>query len=144
VILTKPTETLAIQRRVASSHESTARTLLILGRVKVEQRRFDEARPFLQEALELFREHSASRRELVAQAANWLGAIHVARQAYSEAENLLLLDPDQFIAQTSQLSIAERRAGLNHIVQLYQKWGKPDRAAAWQLKLDQVPLPSAK
>jgi serine/threonine protein kinase len=138
------TETLATQRRVASSHESTARTLLILGRVKVELGRIDDARPILQEALDLFREHTSSRRELVAQAANWLGTVHVAKQSYSEAENLLLLDPEQFIGQTSQLSSAERRAGLNHIVQLYRHWGKLDKAAAWQLKVDQIPLPSAK
>jgi hypothetical protein len=73
-----------------------------------------------------------------------LGAIQVARQAYPEAENLLLRDADQFSSTAVQLSPAERRAGLHHIVQLYQRWGKPEQAAAWQRKLDQIPAPSSK
>jgi tetratricopeptide (TPR) repeat protein len=137
-------QTLATYRRVPSSHEGTARTLLVLGRVKVEQGYLDEAGPLLREASDLFREYSPSRRELLAQAAAWLGAIQVARQAYPEAENLLLRDADQFSSTAVQLSPAERRAGLHHIVQLYQRWGKPEQAAAWQRKLDQIPAPSSK
>jgi len=137
-------QTLAVHRRVASSHEGTGRALLILGRVKVEKGNLDEAEPLLREALDLFREHSPSRRELIAQAANWLATVQVARKAYPEAERLLLSDPEEFLAPTAQMSSAERRAALGHIVQLYQNWRKPDQAAIWQHRLDEIPLPPAK
>jgi hypothetical protein len=42
------------------------------------------------------------------------------------------------------MSSAERRAALGHIVQLYQNWRKPDQAAIWQHRLDEIPLPPAK
>ena len=135
-------QTLAIHRRVASSYEGTGRTLMILGRVKVEQGKFDEAKPLLREALELFREHCSSKRELSAQAANWLGAVETANRAFPEAENLLLSDPDLFFDATAQISGAEKRAAIKHIVQLYREWGKPDQVAIWQKKLDGLALPS--
>jgi tetratricopeptide (TPR) repeat protein len=138
------TETLAIHRRITSSHEGTARTLLILGRVKVEKGDFDEAEKLLSEARDLFREHSPSRREQIAQAANWLGAIKVARQAYPDAEDLLLPDVEQFFAPAVQMSNAERRVAVGHIVQLYESWGKPEEAATWKRRLDEIPDRSAK
>jgi len=145
-------QVLAILRRVASSHETTARTLLILGRVKMEkaqqaltagdaptvERLFNEAEPLLHEALDVFREHCTSRRELVAQAANWLGAVQVARRSYPEAEILLLTDPEQFFTRSIHMSSAERRAGVGHIVQLYEAWDKPDQVAIWRKKLDEL------
>jgi serine/threonine protein kinase len=133
-------QTLASHRRVASSPETLARTLLILGRVKVERGNLDEAEPLLRESVDLFREHSASRKEMLAQAANWLGAIYIARQAYPEAENLLLPDAEEFFAPGVQMSSAERRAGVSHIMQLYQNWNKPEKAADWQRRLGQIPV----
>ena len=134
-------QTLAVRRRVASSHESMGRTLLILGRVKVEKGRFDEAEPLLREALVLFREHCPIKRELAAQAANWLGVIQVGRHLYPEAESLLLADPEQFFAPTAQMSSAELRAAVGHIIQLYEAWPKPDKAASWRKKLDELAQP---
>jgi tetratricopeptide (TPR) repeat protein len=132
-------QTLAAHRRVLSSPEAIGRTLLVLGHIKVEQGDLQQAEPLLAEALQLFREHSPSKRDFIAQAANWLGAVHLARGAYPEAENLLLTEADQFLARSALLSTAERQAGLRHIVQLYERWKKPDQAALWQHKLDQIP-----
>jgi serine/threonine protein kinase len=131
-------QTLSIYRRSASSYEGTGRALLFLGRVKVEQGKLDEAEPLLREALTLLREHYASGRELIAQAANLLGVVAVGHQAYPEAENLLLSDTEPFFAPDVLMSTAERRAGVDHIIQLYQSWGKPEKAATWQRKRDQI------
>ncbi|HZJ14559.1 MAG TPA: serine/threonine-protein kinase, partial [Chthoniobacteraceae bacterium] len=138
------TETLAIHRRIASTHEGTARTLFILGRVKVEKGDLDEAGRLLSEALDLFREHSPSRREQIALAANWLGAIKVAREAYSDAEKLLLTETEQFFAPAVQMSNGERRAAVGHIVQLYESWKNPQKAATWKRRLDDIPDRAAK
>jgi tetratricopeptide (TPR) repeat protein len=129
-------ETLAARLRTTIDQEGTARTLLILGRVKVEAGKLDEARPLLREALALFREHCPKKPELAAQAANWLGAIEVARKAYSDAERLLLSNPEVLLLPQSQLTAKELRAAIEHIIQFYQAAGKPEQAAAWQKKLD--------
>ena len=99
---------------------------------------------FLRKALDLVREQLPSRRELVAQAANWLGAVEVALQAYPEAENHLLTETQEFLAPNLQMSTAERRAAVEHIVRLYNALGKKQQADEWQRKLDEIPLPSAK
>jgi tetratricopeptide (TPR) repeat protein len=128
---------LVILRRIAPNYEVTGRTLLILGRVKFEKGNLDDAEPLLREAWTLFRERYPMQRELTAQAANWLGAVHVARHTYPEAEGFLLADPEQFFAPTAQMSVTERRAAVGHIIQLYEGWGKPERAASWREKLEE-------
>src|SRR5207253_8108567 len=118
----------------------TARTLLYLGRVLVETNKLEEAEPLLQQALTIFRKDgsSKSRPELAAQAANWLGAIQLARKAYPEAEALLLPDSDRFFAHAGDMSPNERRLAFGHIVSLYQALGNAEQAAVWQKKLDQL------
>jgi tetratricopeptide (TPR) repeat protein len=132
---------LASLRRDYPSHEVTGRTLLVLGRAKVEKGNLTEAEPLLRDALTLFRERYPMQRELAAQAANWLGAIQVAHTNYPEAENLLLSDAEQFFAATAQMSGAERRAGLGHIIQLYEALAKPEQAALWRKRLEELGPP---
>ena len=90
------------------------------------------------EALTIFREHVPTRDALVVQAANWLGAIQVARKAYVEAEALLLPDSNRLFTPAAIMSPKERRVAVGHIVKLYEAWGKPGQAADWQKKLDQL------
>ncbi len=127
---------LVARRRQTSDPEGTGRTLLVLGCALVELGKLDEAEPHLKEALTIFREHVPNRDALAVQAANWLGAIAVARKAYPEAEALLLPDSDQFFTTAAKMSPNERRVAIGHIVKLYEAWGKPEQAAVWQKKLD--------
>src|SRR5947207_14595254 len=92
----------------------------------------DEAEPMLQEARTFFRGDvsTKSRPELAAQAANWLGAIQLARNAYPEAEALMLRGYEQFFAPRAEMSPNERRIAVCHVVKLYQAWGKPEQKAA--------------
>jgi tetratricopeptide (TPR) repeat protein len=135
-------ETLVVRLRVMPrGHEGTGRTLLYLGKVLVEKGKPDEAEPFLKEALTLFRQYYGKKPELAAQVENWLGAIQLARHAYPEAEALLLAGPDHLLAPTATLSPKERRTAIDHIIKLYQQWGKPEQAATWQKKLDEAAKP---
>jgi len=69
-----------------------------------------------------------------------LGAVQVAHHNYEDAESLLLSDPEQFFAPAAQMSGAERRAAISHLVQLYQRWPKLEKAATWQRRLDEIPI----
>jgi len=66
--------------------------------VLVAQGKVDEAEPHLQEAMTLLREGATAKPELTAQAANWLGVIRIGRNAYPEAEALMLPGSDRFFA----------------------------------------------
>ncbi len=132
-------ETLDTRRRITTDQQGTGYTLLYLGRVLVQESKLNEAEPVLQEALLLFREHVASRPALAAQAANWLGAIQVARKAYPEAEALMLSGSEQFFAATADMSPNERRLAVGHIVNLYEAWNKSEKAATWRRRLDELP-----
>jgi tetratricopeptide (TPR) repeat protein len=132
--------TLEARLRQATDLEGDGRTMLILGRALMQQGKLDEAEPFLQAALPLLREHIRTKDASAALAANWLGAIQVARNAYPEAEKLLLPDSDRFFDPANQLSPTEVRLALGNIIALYRAWGKSDKAAYWQQELDQITM----
>jgi tetratricopeptide (TPR) repeat protein len=133
-------ETLDARLRTRANQDEvgTGRTLFYLGRVLVEENKLDEAELRLQAALTIFSQDESSkpRPELAAQAANWLGAVKLARKAYPEAETLMLRGPDHFFPVAVEMSPNERRVAVGHIVQLYQAWGKPEQTTFWQRKLD--------
>ena len=111
--------------------------------VLVERGKLDQAQPLLEQARSIFREHYTKHPELMARAENALGAVQLSRRDYREAESLLLPLADQFLIPTANISPNERREAIGHIVQLYQAWGKPDQAALWQQKLDELATPRA-
>ena len=141
-------EALAVQRRTAANQEGqgAARTQLILGRVLVEHGKLDEAEPHLQAALEFFRSHAAQnpKPDLAAQAANWLGAIQLARNDYAHAETNLLSGWEPFFAATAEMSPNERRLAVSHIISFCQALGNPEQIAVWQKKLESLPAMPAK
>jgi hypothetical protein len=104
--------------------------------VLAQQHRWDEAEPLLQAALPLLREHIHTKDASAVLAANWLGAIQMARKAYPEAENLMLQDSDQLFDPANQLSPTEVRLAMRNIIALYDAWGKPEQAAHWRKKLE--------
>ena len=71
----------------------------------------ETGRRILDSALTLFREHVPKKDTLAAQAADWLGAIQVARKAYPEAEALMLSGSDQFFA-AAEMTPNERRVAV--------------------------------
>jgi serine/threonine protein kinase len=131
--------TLEVRRRTTPQQEGTGRTLLYLGHALIALGKLDEAEPYLQEALALFREHYARKPDLAAQAANWLGTIQLARRAFPEAEALLLPSAGPLCDSSSKLSSGERRVALGNIVSLYAAQGKPEPAAEWKQKLAAFP-----
>ena len=92
----------------------------------------------LQSALPLLREYIRTKDAGAVLAANWLGAIQVARGAYPEAEQLLLPDSDRLFDPAAQLSPTEVRLAVGNIIALYEAWRKPEQAASWKRRLDEL------
>jgi tetratricopeptide (TPR) repeat protein len=128
--------TLQERLRQASDPEGNGRTMLILGRALAQQSKLEEAEPLLQTALPLLREHIHTRDAGAALAANWLGAIQVARGAYPEAEKLLLPDSERLFDPAAQVSPTEMRLAAGNIISLYEAWGKPEKAAQWRKRIE--------
>jgi serine/threonine protein kinase/Flp pilus assembly protein TadD len=132
-------QTLEERFRQDMDAEGNGRTMLILGRALMQQGRLDEAEHLLQAALPLLREYIRNKDASAVLAANWLGAIQVARGAYSEAEKLLLPDSERLFDPANQLSPTEVRLAVGHIISLYQALGNPKQIAVWQKKLESLP-----
>jgi serine/threonine protein kinase len=129
-------KTLAARLRATPGQEGTGRTLLILGRVLVKEGKPDEAEGFLRDARALFRDRYPKKPELAAQAENWLGAIQLARRAYTEAEGLLLPNSEHLF--NTGITAHERRDLIEHIIKLYDDSARPEAASRWQRRLKEA------
>jgi tetratricopeptide (TPR) repeat protein len=129
-------QTLEERLRQGSDLDGNGRTMLILGRALAQQGRLDEAEQLLQAALPLLREYIRTKDASAVVAANWLGAIQVARGAYPEAEKLLLPDSERLFDPANQLSPNEVRLAVGNIIALCEAWEKPEKAAEWRRKLE--------
>jgi hypothetical protein len=126
--------TLASRRRIfRAGHEFIGRSLALLGRILAEQDKTDktaEAESLLNEASTLFRERCPDKKDLIADADHWLGACLLAGQQYEEAERLLV--PSYQVLKLDPGVPARHKAmALRHVVQLYEAWGKKDKAAQY-------------
>jgi tetratricopeptide (TPR) repeat protein len=129
-------QTLDERLRQTMDPEGNGRTMLILGRALAQQGKLDDAEHLLQAALPLLREYIRNTDASAVLAANWLGAIRVARGAYPEAEKLLLPDSDRLFDPANQLSPTEVRLAVGNIIELYDAWQKPEKAGEWRKRLE--------
>ncbi len=136
-------QTLDERLRQSMDPEGNGRTMLILGRALVQKGKLDEAQHLLQAALPLLCDYIRNTDASAVLAANWLGAIQVARGAYPEAEGLLLPDSHRLFDPANQLSPTEVRLAVGNIIALYEAWRKPEQAAAWKRRLDELANPKA-
>jgi len=70
-------------------------------------------------------------------AASLLGASLAGQKKYAEAEPLLLEGYQGMLARKDRIDVPSRyQLDLAHqwLIQLYQAWGKPDKAAEWKNK----------
>ncbi len=113
-------------RRFGRDKPITAKTLEALGRLRLDQKRYDEAAGSLTEAsavLEKSQPQGIDRYETQ----SLLGAALVGQGKYAEAEPLLLSAYDQL----QKLSVAFERpipSGGERIIELYDRWQKPEKA----------------
>jgi non-specific serine/threonine protein kinase/serine/threonine-protein kinase len=128
-------EALELRRQVlGEDHPYAIDSLRGLGLLRAEQGRYEEAEKLLTESLEKRRrvqgrEHDRAIHNMVR-----LGWVYTEQQRYIEAEALLL---DAFelsyrvLGPLDQITIES----IDKIVDLYEAWGKPEKAKEWRAKL---------
>jgi len=132
------TSVLEARRRVLRpSHPDTLEVMTSLGEIRLQQKRYTDAEPLLREALANY-EKAASNSWQRYRAQNLLGAVLSAQSEYAEAEPLLVSGYQGMIQREATVRFEDRpslsRAG-ERIVQFYEEWGKPEKAAAWHEKV---------
>ncbi|MEM7352623.1 MAG: tetratricopeptide repeat protein, partial [Acidobacteriota bacterium] len=93
--------------------------------------RTDEAARRLGEALEIRRRALPEDHWLIAVTASALGACETARGRFAEAERLLLDSYRTLAAQRGEANFRTREAH-QRLVELYDAWGQPERAAEYR------------
>ncbi len=125
-------EVLALRGRVLpDAHPMVAAVLQVEGLSLIDLGKASEAEPLLRESLDLRRQSLPPGHWLIAAAESSLGACLVARGRYAEAEGLLLSGHQGLKASRGDahtLTVDARR----RLVTLYNAWGKPEKAAAYE------------
>jgi serine/threonine protein kinase/tetratricopeptide (TPR) repeat protein len=123
-------QALQLRRKLlAPGHPDTAKTLISLGRFLTERGRPQEAESLLREGLEMRLKNFPDDNWLVAEAQAALGVCLARSGKYDNAESLLTKAYQMLKAKRGE-QVKETRQAATDLMALYEKWGKPDRAAA--------------
>jgi tetratricopeptide (TPR) repeat protein len=127
---------LEILRNVrGNNHPDVAMSLVTLSGLLRSQQRYAEAEPLVREALSI-RQRVLPKDWSTTNAKRVLAVLLIPQGKYEEAERLLLEANEEFKSNQPPPSQAARvRDALKATVDLYEKWGKPQQAAAWRAKL---------
>jgi hypothetical protein len=118
--------------------------MAVLGQSYLKLHRYTEAEALLRECLAVPEEikdeawvRSVTRSQL--------GGAMLGRKQYSEAEPLLLSGYEGMRTEEARIPASrksELREAAERVVQLYEAWGKPEKAAEWRAKLGLIDLPA--
>jgi eukaryotic-like serine/threonine-protein kinase len=118
---------------------SAVNTEEVLGQNLIHQHKYAQAEPLLRDAV-AFREKQNADNWHRFRAQTFLGATLSGLQKYSDAEPLLLAGYEGLKQRSARMPAIQRKwisfAG-EQVVDMYQRWPKPDQAAAWRAKLQQ-------
>jgi hypothetical protein len=126
-----------VKERAGADSLRYAGELGALGANLLQQRKWTDAEPALREALALLeKKASASLAKFNVQ--SLLGSTLLGQKRYAEAESLLVQGYEGIKAREGQISPPDRyrvAEASERIVQLYEAWGRPEKAAQWRAKL---------
>jgi hypothetical protein len=132
------TRILEVRRRVLGhTHGDTADALAFLGGLKLRQNRYAEAQPLLVDALSIY-EKAMSETWRRYDSQSMLGASLLGQRQYAESEALLLAGYGGLLQRESTIPAPSRSAikrAAESIIQLYEDWGKREKAAEWREKI---------
>ncbi len=122
---------------LGSEHPDTMASAADLALAYQSQGKFGEAEPLAREALEFNRKTQPDGWQRF-RAESLLGASLAGQKKYAEAEPLLLEGYEGMMAQKDRIAVPDwyhLDRAREWLVQLYEAWGKPLKAAEWKKKL---------
>jgi serine/threonine protein kinase len=131
--------TLDARRRVLGpAHPDTLDNMISLAEVRLNEKRYADAEPLLHEALSSYEATSPGSWQLY-RSQSLLGTTLVAQGRFAEAEPLLVDGFHGMLQQEAMIPFESRseihRTG-QQILQLYERWGKSEKAEAWRATLN--------
>jgi tetratricopeptide (TPR) repeat protein len=139
--LAKPllTRTLEVRRRVLGpENAATLRAANHVAALQLEQAEYSEAETLLRSLLSLY-EKIGSNSWLRFHTQSQLGASLTAQRKFAQAEPFLLAGYNGMLERQASIPAANRpdqEASGARLIQLYQLWGQPEKAAEWGKKLE--------
>jgi hypothetical protein len=128
------------REEAGASDSLTAAPMALLGWNLLQQKKWTDAEPLLRECLRI-REQAQPEFWTTFNARSMLGACLLGQRKFAEAEPLLVSGYERMKQLESQIPAAGKvrltEAG-QRLVELYESWGKPKRAAMWQKTLNEV------
>lgn len=124
----------ARRRVLGQNHPDTLEAMSSLAEVRIKEKKHAEAEPLLREVLARYEKSDPDSWER-AEAQSLLGESLAAEQKFDEAEPLLEAGYKGLSANLAALPFDEReRIGETgqSLVQLYENWGKPEKASEWR------------
>lgn len=129
---------LEIRRRaLGPEHPGTVNVLVSLAKARLTGHRYGEAATLLQEALSAQENTNADAWERF-ESQSLLGASFTGQSKFAQAEPLLISGYQGLVDRQAKIPWDSRSApqeAVQRIVQLYEAWGKPEKAAAWRDKV---------
>jgi tetratricopeptide (TPR) repeat protein len=127
-----------LQKTLPLNSSRLANARLNLGECLYRQSKFAEAEPFLRESLRIRKENQPEN-EITHVAQGWLGLALLGQKRFEEAERVLVQDYQELRLQNEQqpsASIARTLKDVGqHLVHLYDAWGKSAQADEWRKKI---------
>ena len=131
-------QVLEIRRRTSGQeHSATTSALAALGRLHLQARKFGEAESLLRAAQKNY-DRLAVHTWQHYRNQGLLGFSLAGQGEYAEAEPLVLSGYRGMMEREAAIPAEERsslKQAVQQIVQLYEDWGKPDKATEWRQKL---------
>jgi eukaryotic-like serine/threonine-protein kinase len=131
-------------KRFGLADPRTAATMDFLGSNLIEQRKWADAETVLRECLAI-REKALPDDWSTFNTRSQLGGSLMGQKKYSEAEPLIVDGYEGMKAREAKILAAGKprfQEAAVRVVQLYEAWGQPDKAAAWRRKLGLADLPA--
>lgn len=113
------------------NHPNLAGFLRSLGFTLMLRGRATEAEPLLRESLTMLQSSVGENDYRTLQTRSTLGAWFTARGMYTEAEEILVATYESLVSEHVD-RVADLRTTSEFLVELYEAWGRPDRAAEYR------------
>jgi eukaryotic-like serine/threonine-protein kinase len=130
------------RRALGSEHPDTMVSAIYLAQAFLLQKKFAECEPLAREAFEFGRNKQPNDWQRF-QAESLLGASLAGQKKYPEAELLLLEGYRGMVARKDRIGVPDwyhLDRAREWLIQLYQAWGKPQKAAEWGQQIKQTKI----